>query len=393
MGLIGRYVVRTTMGAFLMVLMSLTGVVWVTQALREIDLVTTQGQTVLAFVGITFLVIPNLIVIVAPLAFVVAIGFTLNKLNTDSEIVVMNASGMSPWRIFLPFFTVAAIVSVAVTLLNAYIAPKSLRELRTQLTKIRADLVANVIHPGRFTSLDGERLTFHVRERRANGQLGGIFIDDRRNPQERGTFLAEHGRVVENESGTFLVLEHGSVQRLEAKERDPAIVLFDRYAFDLTVLTGSGELPTFGVKERYLWELIWPDYNDPYIKANPTRVWPELNERLSGPIYPLVFAVIAFAILGAPRTSRQSRGISIGFAIAAVSAVRLVGFAAIVFSAKTPSAVIGLYVMLGLVLAAGLTVISRGAILEPPALLMSMINALQARLARLFAPAPGGAAA
>ena len=61
MGSIGRYIFRTTFGAFLVVLLSLTAVIWVTQALRDIDLMTNQGQTVLVFIGITGLIIPLLI--------------------------------------------------------------------------------------------------------------------------------------------------------------------------------------------------------------------------------------------------------------------------------------------------------------------------------------------
>ena len=86
-----RYIFRTTFGAFLLIAISLTMVIWLTHALREIDLMTNQRQTVLVFVGITGLLIPMLLAIIAPIALVVAIGHTLNRLNTDSEIVVMNA--------------------------------------------------------------------------------------------------------------------------------------------------------------------------------------------------------------------------------------------------------------------------------------------------------------
>ena len=103
-----RYIFRTTFGAFLLVLISLTTVIWLTHALREIDLMTNQRQTVLTFLGITSLLIPMLMLVIAPIALVVAVGHTLNRLNTDSEIVVMNASGMSPWRIFRPFLTATA---------------------------------------------------------------------------------------------------------------------------------------------------------------------------------------------------------------------------------------------------------------------------------------------
>ena len=385
MGSISRYIVRTTLGAFLLVLVSLTSVIWVTHILRDIDLVTSQGQTVLIFISITVLLVPALVLIIAPLAFMLAIAYSLNKLNADSEIIVMNASGMSPWRIFLPFFCVALIVSVLVATISAYLAPKCLRELRTLVSKVRADLIANIVQPGRFTPLEGGRLIFHIRERRPNGELLGLFIDDRRDANERASFLAERGQLLENETGTFLVLEQGSVQRLEAKNRDPTIVQFERYAFDLTQFTGTNVTPTFNATERYIWDLANPDPEDPYVKANGPRMRTELHDRLVAPIYPLAFAVLAFAILGAPRTTRQSRGVSLLLAILLVTGLRMTGFAGIVFGTRTPGAIAIVYVGLAAAFGAGFLLISRGTIVEPPEWAVRGLKALQSRFAR---PAP-----
>jgi lipopolysaccharide export system permease protein len=80
MGSISRYIFRTTFGAFLVVLISLTAVIWVTQALRDFDIMTTQGQTVLVFIGITGLIIPLLVLVIAPIALLIAIAHMLNKL-------------------------------------------------------------------------------------------------------------------------------------------------------------------------------------------------------------------------------------------------------------------------------------------------------------------------
>ena len=214
MGSFDRYIFRTTFGAFLLICVSLTAVIWLTHALREIDLMTNQRQTVLVFVGITGLLIPMLVLVIAPIALVIAIGHTLNRLNTDSEIVVMNASGMSPWRIFRPFLTTTVVVSILVFGISAYLATKGLRELRVWATKVKADFVINIVQPGRFITIE-RGLTFHIRERRNDGQLLGIFIDDRRDEKERVTSLAEHGEIVESGTGTFLLLINGAVHRLD----------------------------------------------------------------------------------------------------------------------------------------------------------------------------------
>ena len=68
MGSISRYIFTTTFGAFLIVLFSLTSVIWITQALRDIDLMTSRGQTVLVFLGITSLIVPMLLLVIAPVA-------------------------------------------------------------------------------------------------------------------------------------------------------------------------------------------------------------------------------------------------------------------------------------------------------------------------------------
>ena len=118
MGSIDKYIFRTTLASFALVLVSLTGVIWITQALRGIDLMTSQGQTIITFLGLTSLVIPALVLIIAPVALMIAISHTLNKLATDSEIIVMNAAGFSPFRLFRPFFFVTVVVALLVAILG-----------------------------------------------------------------------------------------------------------------------------------------------------------------------------------------------------------------------------------------------------------------------------------
>jgi lipopolysaccharide export system permease protein len=384
MGSIGRYIFRTTFGAFLVVLVSLTAIIWVTQALRDIDLMTSQGQTILVFVGITGLIIPLLILVIAPIALLIAVAHTLNKMSTDSEIIVMNASGMSPWLLFRSFMSVAIVVSLIVMSISAYLAPKGLRMLRDWLTEVRANVVSTIVQPGRFTSIERD-VTIHIRERRSNGQLLGIFLDDRRNPAERITVLAEVGELFDSDNGTFLVLQSGFVQRHELRERDPAMVKFDRYAFDLSQFAGGPQAVKYSIRERYLWQLMFPDPTDQSYIDQPGQYRAELHDRLIAPLYPLAFLVIAYAYLGAPRTTRQSRTLSMVGAIGGVALLRLTGFVSTVFGAAMPWMLSLQYVAIAAAFGFGLYVIRTGLILEPPAFLANWLAALTERITNRFA--------
>jgi lipopolysaccharide export system permease protein len=384
MGSISRYIFRTTLGAFLIVLISLTTVIWVTQALRDIDIMTNQGQSILVFIGITGLLIPLLILVIAPIALLIAVAHVLNKMSNDSEIIVMNAAGMSPWILFRAFMAAAIVVSLFVGAISAYFAPKGLRMLRDWVTEVRANVVSTIVQPGRFRAIEAG-VTIHIRERRPNGQLAGIFLDDRRNPNERLTVLAEIGELLDNSSGTFLVLQKGIVQRYETGQRDPAMVAFDRYAFDLSQFAGGAQAVKYSIRERYLWQLLFPDPKDQNYVEQPDQFRAELHDRLLAPFYPIAFVVIAYAYLGAPRTTRQSRTLSMVGAIGCVALLRLIGFVSTIFGVAIPW-MLGLqYLAIAAAIGTGLYVIRRGLILEPPTFITDWLAALTERFSQRFA--------
>jgi lipopolysaccharide export system permease protein len=378
MGSIDRYIFRTTLASFAVVLVSLTGVIWITQALRGIDLMTSQGQTILTFLGVTSLAIPVLVLIIAPIALMIAVSHT-----TDSEIIVMNAAGLSPRRLFRPFLFATIVVSLLVAFIGSYLAPDGMRRLKRWDAEITADVLANILQPGRFAQLD-QNLTIRVRERQPGGLLVGIFVDDRRDPKERVTIIADHGTVLKNKDGSFLILEDGNLQRFETGKTDPAMVAFGRYAFDMSKFSNRSQDVTYGIRERYLWELMAPPVDDPLYKQVPRQFSAEMHDRLMAPIYPLAFAALTFAFLGSPRTTRQSRNFSMGGAIAAVFGLRMAGFACSVVAAKSDFAAPLQYALLATAIGVSFWIISAGIVVEPPAKLVEAINRSNERLLRLF---------
>ena len=379
---IDRYILRTSLSSFVLVLVSLTGVIWITQALRAIDLMTSQGQTILTFLGLTSLAIPVLVLIIAPIALMIAIAHTLTKLATDSEVIVMNAAGLSPLQLFRPFFYATVVVSALIVFVGGYLAPNSLRRLQSWDAEITADVMSNILQPGRFAQL-AQSLTMRIRERQPGGLLVGIFIDDRREPAQRVSIIADHGFVTKSEKGSFLILEDGHLERFELNKKEPAMVAFTRYAFDMSMFSNrTAGAP--GPHERYLWELFSPDPNDPVFKQIPGQYRSELHDRLTAPLYAFAFTVMTFAFLGIPRTTRQSRNFSMGCAIASVFALRAAGFALSVASQRSDTAVLIQYLVLGVCLMTSLWLIGKGTVIEPPTVVMDAIQRSNNRIKRLF---------
>jgi lipopolysaccharide export system permease protein len=358
MAAIDRYIFREIFAGFLLVLINLTLVIWITQILRQVDLITSQGQTILVFLRITSLLVPILMLVIAPIAIVIAVSYALTKLNGDSELVVINAAGVSPRRAFRPVLLSCVAVAVFVGYLSAYGVPWLQRQMALEVAKVRTDVVSNIVRPGAFTSVD-RGLIFHIREKRGENQFQGVFIDDTRNPEEHITIVAEYGQIVNKGDSAFLIMRDGNIERRRAKERDPAIVVFDQYAFDLTRLAPAATV-NIGLREKYIWELAFPAPDDPVMKSSPSQFRVELHERVYAPLYPVAFGFISFAILGFPRTTRQSRTVSMFAVIAAVAGLRLGGFAGTAVAVGVPSMLAVVYAMIALSMAVGGYVIWRG---------------------------------
>ena len=375
-----RYIFRIAAVAFLSSLIALTAVIWMTQALREVDLMTSKGQSALVFLSITGLTIPSLVMLIAPFALFGAALYTLSRLNGDSELIVMSAAGLSPRQLLKPFLVLGLLVSLLVGTISLWAMPASFRQIRDLLTLIRSDFLSRVVREGAFTNLDAG-LVFHYRERGKSGELMGVFIQDRRDPERISTYLSEVGVTAEIDGRNYLVLDKGSIQRRQPNARDAAIVAFERYAIDLSQFGGKGD-ETYKPRERATRELLNPDPNDQQVQKFPGRFRSELHDRFANPLYPFVGVLIAFAALGQARTTRQGRGAAVAAAVLAFGALRLLGVGATTMATRSAAAIPLLYLapILGGALAMAL-IVAPQALARPFERLAGVIGRFSSRFA------------
>jgi lipopolysaccharide export system permease protein len=345
MPLVHRYVARRILTLFPAGLLVLTAIIWSTQALQRLDLVTAKGQTFAVFLELTLLAVPYLATLLAPIAFVIAMVAVYDSLNRDSELVVVAAAGAGRTRLLAPALTSAAVCAVLVAIGAAYLGPAGLAKARVMLTEVRADVVTAIVQPGRFIEIE-DGLTVHIRDRLADGTLQGLLLDDARRGDLSMTYLAETGRVVEADGNTLLVMTNGSVQRMERPDDELTVVAFDAYAFDLTDLTAGPVRTVLRPSERTLAELLAPAADDTYRAEREALFRIELHDRLSQPLAPIVYALVVFLFVGDPRMHRQSRFAGIAAAGLAVAAVRGASYGILLASENAPALVYLVYPLL-----------------------------------------------
>ena len=147
MKLIERYIFRRASIMFFATLLPLLGIVWVTQALNSVNLVTDSGQSITAFLKLATLILPSVVPIILPFAFVIAVAQTLTVMNSDSELTVLNAAGSSRMTIIRPVMILGAFLSVTSFAVDNFVEPYSRMAVRQMIAtaKLLNPMIETVI--------------------------------------------------------------------------------------------------------------------------------------------------------------------------------------------------------------------------------------------------------
>src|SRR6056297_2753879 len=98
-GRFDRYLLSQLLMLFGFFALVLVLVYWVNRAVVLFDQLIANGQSALVFLEFSALTLPNVIRIVLPIAAFAGTLYVTNKLSSESELVVVQATRFSPWRL------------------------------------------------------------------------------------------------------------------------------------------------------------------------------------------------------------------------------------------------------------------------------------------------------
>jgi lipopolysaccharide export system permease protein len=295
MSRLGRYIFRQLFWTGLLVLASLTCVVWLIQSLRFVEMIVNRGLSVPVFIWFTALLLPSFISVILPMAMLIGILFTYNRLMADSELVVMRATGMSQRRLAAPAIALAALATLLGYGLTLYVLPASYHQFKETQAQIRDTYTSVLLQEGVFNTLM-PNVTVYVRERKGDGELEGIIVHDSRATDHTVTMMAERGAMTEGPNGPRVLMLNGNRQELTRDTGKMTLLYFDRYVFDVGAFSGSGEERWREPRERFINELFVPE-SEASTTFNYRKLVMEGHSRLSSPLLILAATMIALASL------------------------------------------------------------------------------------------------
>lgn len=229
-----RYLLRQLIVAFGFFLLVFTGVVWLTQAVRLIDTVVASGRGGAILLEFSAFVLPDVLVIVLPLSGMGAALYTLNKLYSESELVVMMTAGVGPGRVLRPVAVFGGLVAAAMAVTVNLLVPLGGAALAERTQELRSDLASALIVERQFIH-PATGLTLFIAS--ADGaEMSGVFLHDQRDPERPVTYSANAAVFLREGFEARLVMRDGVALAFAAEGGTLSAVEYEQLVFDLSEL-------------------------------------------------------------------------------------------------------------------------------------------------------------
>jgi lipopolysaccharide export system permease protein len=322
-----RYILGQLVRAFGFFALIFTGVVWLTQAVRLLDTVVLSGQGARVFLEFSALVLPQVFMIVLPLAGLGAALFTINKLYTEAELVVMMAAGAGPLDLARPVAAFGAGLCLLMGLITLVLVPLGGAALADRTQEIRSDLVNSLIVERQFLHpMPG--LTLFIADTSSVGEMAGLFLHDERVPAQAVTYTAERALLLREGMEARLVMLDGVAL---TRTPGPALnsVTFEQFVFDLTGLIESQGPRNPRPSEYALGQLLDPT-QEMLGRGNYTRASyiSEGHWKLALPLLSILYPMVALVTLIGRPYRRGGFGARVVLAIAVSIALYAIVFVA-----------------------------------------------------------------
>lgn len=193
---------------FLLVIFTISIIIWVLQAVNYLDFVIEDGHGFLVYFKYTLLSFPKIISRIYPFAIFLAFSYILLKYENKNELVIFWNFGIKKIN-FINFFIKFSLWFVLVSLLlNAVITPFTQDKARSFIRSSNLDFFESILKPKKFIGVIGN-LTIYFDEKNKNGELIHIFLNEKTDVNNSQTTFAKTATINIKSNTKILTLYDG----------------------------------------------------------------------------------------------------------------------------------------------------------------------------------------
>ena len=298
---IDRYFLRE----FVVNLFAVTGILWLiylatrfSRYVAQAALGNLPGDVIFTLLGYSSLSVLSLLL---PVGAFLAVMLSLGRMNSDNELAVISACGISNLRLIATITLFAGFIAVIVAVLSLVVAPAVLGndyKLEKQ-SKMSADTTGLVA--GKFKESRNGKWTFYSEKVSEDKQgMDNVFIKINRDKRQRPLiFRADKGHFeIDQLTGNkYLVLDNGYRYEGRAGEKDFTIVQYAEHS--LLIEKGDAKRAIVKRYQTLSTHFLWHRGN--------VRDIAEIQWRCGSVIMTIILCLLAITLVGdGPRKGRYA---------------------------------------------------------------------------------------
>ena len=238
MRLIDRYIIRELWPSFLLALVVATLVLFVDKLLWLTSLILRNHLDLITSGLLLCYTLPTVSGLTLPIAFLIGCTLTFNRLSMDSEYVVLQAAGISMYRLLVPLGAAAVVVYGLSSFVLMYVSPWGFQGLQRLFFEVARSHAYYHLQEHEFN--DGfQGLVLYVERTVPEQQrLEGVFIADTRSGVSQ-IITAQAGELFSQPEALRVVLrlEQGAIHRSAPPYKRYDVLTFGHYDIILNLET------------------------------------------------------------------------------------------------------------------------------------------------------------
>ena len=292
------YIIKEILLSFFLLVTLLTGILWLGQGLRHVDLLTSDNISFVSYLSYIVMLIPKITTLTIPISLFLTILICLNRIRTDSELVILWASGKSNASILLkPVLLISFSIFLIYLLVTLTITPYSLNEIRQKIIEIRSSGInSSILQERKFIS-PTDTLTIFIQDRDGN-EIDNLLIHDLKNKNKPQTYIAKKGKFISEGNIKLLRLFNGNIQILDKSNQRISEIEFETYDLDLTPYSKEASNHRYSdelfTKEIYF-NLRGKSLNE--LNNYEREQFAEINNRIISPLYLICLSILPLLVL------------------------------------------------------------------------------------------------
>ena len=293
---------------FLLIISTISIIIWVLQAVNFLDIVVEDGHGFLVYFNYTLLSFPKILGRIFPFALFLAFSYVFIKYENKNELIIFWKIGINKIN-FINFFIKFSLIFVLLNLiLNSVVTPYTQDKARSFIRSSNLDFFESILRPKKFIDII-DNLTIYFDEK-DNNNIKNIILHERSGITETQTTFAKNAIIDVSGDQKLLVLFNGN--SIKNVNGDISEFKFSKTNFIIskfnTKTTTFQKTQENSTLELIICSLLQANLKNKFIKTEITeinnclsenleKIYEELYSRVIKPIYNILLILISLLLI------------------------------------------------------------------------------------------------